>query len=186
VADDRRDRFEAVYLDTYERILGYATRRCDSPEDAADAVAETYAIAWRKIDKLPDGDEARLWLYAVARKVLANHRRRERRRQARNAPLHEELSGLYGSVPSPEDRPDLRIVGQAFRKLPDRDRELLSLTVWEGLDAAEIARVLDCSRNTVHVRLHRARKRLARMLADAGVETRRSDRTAPLTEGRSL
>ncbi|MCO6004665.1 hypothetical protein NE236_06700 [Actinoallomurus purpureus] len=60
--------------------------------------------------------------------------------------------------------------------------------LWEDLDHGEIARVLGCSRGAVHVRLHRARKRLARTLADAGVEVPpgRSGATAPLTEGRSL
>jgi DNA-directed RNA polymerase specialized sigma24 family protein len=75
VDDDRRRRFEAVYAQTYEPILGYAMRRCDSPEDAADAVAETFAIAWRRVDALPPHAEARLWLYGIARNVLANQRR---------------------------------------------------------------------------------------------------------------
>ncbi|SDH90290.1 RNA polymerase sigma-70 factor, ECF subfamily [Sinosporangium album] len=77
---DDRFRFEAVYRRTYEQILGYAVRRCSSPEDAADVVAETYVIAWRRITELPDGEAGKLWLYGVARRVLANHRRSEQRR----------------------------------------------------------------------------------------------------------
>jgi RNA polymerase sigma-70 factor (ECF subfamily) len=167
VADEQR--FEAVYAGTYEQILGYAIRRCDSPEDAADVVAETYAIAWRKVRELPSGDEARLWLYGVARRVLANHRRGELRRRSRSVELREDVIRLYGRAPAPDERPDLRAIGRVFRELPDRDRELLSLFVWEGLDHAEIGRVLGCSRNAVYVRLHRARKRFSRALAAAGV-----------------
>ncbi|MEV0203507.1 sigma factor [Nonomuraea sp. NPDC050691] len=75
--DDRRTRFEAVYEQTYEQILGYAVRRCDSPEDAADVVSETFAIAWRRVDALPPGDEARLWLYGDG-PVASGHTRRRR------------------------------------------------------------------------------------------------------------
>lgn len=55
---DSRHRFEAMYRHTYEQILGYAMRRCSSPEDAADVVAETYVIAWRRIGELPRGEAA--------------------------------------------------------------------------------------------------------------------------------
>ncbi|MGW4964464.1 RNA polymerase sigma factor [Nonomuraea sp. NPDC004186] len=67
-------RFEAVYRATYDQITAYAGRRCDSPQDAADVVAETFVIVWRKIDELPPGAEARLWVYGVARNVLAERR----------------------------------------------------------------------------------------------------------------
>lgn len=169
MGDDQRARFEVVYTDTYEQILSYALRRCDSPEDAADMVAETYAIAWRRLRELPPGDEARLWLYGIARRVLANHHRGELRHRSRNVELHEEVTRLHVRAPDPGDRPDLRVIGRVFRELPDRDRELLSLFVWEGLDHAEIGRILGCSRNTVYVRMHRARKRFSRALAKAGV-----------------
>ncbi|GAA1687711.1 hypothetical protein GCM10009733_100470 [Nonomuraea maheshkhaliensis] len=73
-------RFEAVYRATYGLIMAYAARRCHSPQDAADVVAETFAIAWRRLGEVPEGERAILWLYGVARKVLANHYRVEVRR----------------------------------------------------------------------------------------------------------
>jgi DNA-directed RNA polymerase specialized sigma24 family protein len=100
--DDRRSRFEAVSRQTYEQILGYALRRCDSPEDAADVVAETFAVAWRRADALPPGGEARLWLYGVARNVLANHRRGVARHRLRSVELDTDVADLYSS--SPEGR----------------------------------------------------------------------------------
>jgi RNA polymerase sigma-70 factor (ECF subfamily) len=166
VSDPRKARFEGVYQDTYPRILGYAVRRCRSPEDAADVVAETFAIAWRRVDDLPDGPEARLWLYGVARNVLANHRRGEERRHTRQIALQESLAAFF---PAPEESLELGMIGRVFRSLSEDDRELLSLLVWEGLDAGEIARVLGRSRNAVRIRLHRARGRFARALAEAGI-----------------
>ncbi|WP_188194500.1 RNA polymerase sigma factor [Nonomuraea sp. SYSU D8015] len=165
--DDRRDRFEAVYTQTYERILGYAMRRCDSPEDAADVVAETFAIAWRRMDAMPAGDEARLWLYGVARNVLANHRRGQDRRRTRHVALDADLADLYARSSAGGD--ELGVIARALRELPEADRELISLVAWEGLDHGQLATVLGCSRNAVRIRLHRARKRLSKALAAAGV-----------------
>jgi RNA polymerase sigma-70 factor (ECF subfamily) len=167
VDDERTARFEAVYIETYEHILGYATRRCDTAEDAADVVAETFAVAWRRIDALPTGTEGRLWLYGVARNVLANHRRGLVRRRSRNVELDMDVADLYAY--SPEGSVELGAIARAFRELSDDDRELLSLVAWEGLDHGEIAKVLACSRNAVRVRLHRARKRFSRALATAGI-----------------
>ena len=53
---------------------------------------------------------------------------------------------------------------RAFRALPEQDRELLSLVAWEELDTAQLATVLGISRNAVRIRLHRARKRFAKLL----------------------
>ncbi|MEV1002371.1 sigma-70 family RNA polymerase sigma factor [Nonomuraea sp. NPDC050202] len=158
---DDRSRFEVVYRRTYEQILGYAVRRCSSPEDAADVVAETYMIAWRRMSELPEGEAGKLWLYGVARRVLANHRRSERRRLTRHTELTAEIEHLY-TAPSPHH--DRDGVEEAMDMLADSDRELLALTLWEGLDPGEIATVLNCSRNAARIRLHRARKRFAKAL----------------------
>ncbi|WP_026410850.1 RNA polymerase sigma factor [Actinomadura oligospora] len=157
------DEFADVFAATYKPLLGYALRRCDSPEDAADVVAETFAIAWRRSAEMPGGGEARLWLYGVARRVLANQRRGARRHGLRTEALIAELA-----VHAPPR--DDSAVAEVFGRLPDRDRELLALVAWEGLSTTEIATVLGCSSNAVSIRLHRARKRFARALRSAGVE----------------
>jgi RNA polymerase sigma-70 factor (ECF subfamily) len=169
VDDDRTARFEALYAATFAPVLGYALRRCDGAEDAADVAAETFAIAWRRIDAVPSGEQARPWLYGVARNVLANHRRGQARRRDLSAALAAEVADRY--EPSAEESAGLRTIGAVFRGLPDVDRELLSLVAWEGLDPGGIAVVLGCSRNAVRIRLHRARRRLAARLATAGVST---------------
>ncbi|HET9517049.1 MAG TPA: RNA polymerase sigma factor [Actinoplanes sp.] len=167
--DDRTPRFEALYAATFPLVLGYALRRCDGPEDAADVAAETFAVAWRRMDAIPPGEQARLWLYGVARNVLANHRRGLARRHELSAALAAEVTKRY--EPSAEDCAGLHPVGALFRQLSDVDRELLSLVAWEGLDPGGIAVVLGCSRNAVRIRLHRARRRFAALLEAAGVET---------------
>jgi RNA polymerase sigma-70 factor (ECF subfamily) len=162
---ERNDRFEALYAANYTPILGYALRRTASPDDAADILAETFLTAWRRLDELPQGDEARLWLYGVARRVLANYYRGERRRSALADRLRAELASSY--VPAEFDGESAKIA-EALRRLPRQQREVLALNAWEGLDYGEIATVLRCSRNAVRIRLHRARTRLAAELASAG------------------
>ena len=180
---DHRRRFEAVYTAHYPAVLSYVRRRTDSPDDAADAIAETFATAWRRIDNVPD--EARLWLYAVARRVLANQRRGESRRTALAVRLRGELAA-WGSHPVGDAEPENGAVRAAFERLSDADRELLSLVGWEGLGPAEIAVVLGCSQGAVRLRLHRARKRLARELDSAGVDVARYGmRAAALVRGES-
>lgn len=173
---DPHGRFVRIYEHAYSPILGYVLRRCQDPDDAADVVAETFAIAWRRIDEIPPGDEARLWLYGVARKALANHRRGQRRHERRTAALREQIAAspaLAGPAPA-----EYTQLGQVFRSLSDDDRELLSLAAWERLDTEELACALGITRNAVRVRLHRARKRFARALASAGINLPNFERSA--------
>ncbi|RJL29967.1 RNA polymerase sigma factor [Bailinhaonella thermotolerans] len=165
-----KQRFEEIYMANYAAVMSYVRRRTDSPDDAADALSETFATAWRKLDEVPRGDEARLWLYGVARRVLANQRRGDLRRTALAVRLRTELTAWAESVAG-EDDPDA--VRDAFKRLSHEDREVLALVGWEGLSPAEIAVVLGCSRPAVRVRLHRARKRLAKELASAGLDVSR-------------
>ncbi|MEV5575600.1 sigma-70 family RNA polymerase sigma factor [Spirillospora sp. NPDC052269] len=165
-------RFEELYAANRARVLGYALRRTEDPQDAADVVAETFLVAWRRMDDVPPGDEARLWLYGVARRVLADQRRGERRRTALGTRLRSELAAA--ALPSPSEDDESGLVAAALRSLPEPDRELLTLVGWEGLDHAQLATVLGCSRNAVRVRLHRARRRFARAL-------RRHDAPIPTT-----
>jgi RNA polymerase sigma factor (sigma-70 family) len=164
----RRRCFEELYAAHQACVFGYVLRRSESPEDAADVIAEVFLVAWRRLDEAPVGDGARLWLYGVARRVLANHRRGMRRR----IELTERLRSDLACHPTPEVSatgfPDLAAV---FSSLPAGDREVLALEAWEELDAAEIAAVLGCSRNAVRIRLHRARRRLR-----AAIEQHRSAR----------
>jgi RNA polymerase sigma-70 factor (ECF subfamily) len=169
--DERTARFEDLYAATFHHLLGYAMRRCTATEDAADVVAEVFAVCWRRLDVVPEGPEARLWLYGVARNVLAEQHRGAARRRDLSWALAAELEPW---APSAEDSAALGTLRAALDRLPADDRELLQLVAWEGLDHAELAKVLRCSRNAVRIRLHRARRRLARELADTPVLTGRT------------
>lgn len=160
IVSTREQRFEGVYAAQAGRVGAYVRRRA-APSVADDVIADTFLVAWRRLDDVPD--PALPWLLGVARRLLANQRRRD----GRAAALHERL---VRSAPAPGAGDDLSELDSrtwiALRELADADRELLTLTAWDGLSAAEIAVVLDLRPNTVSVRLHRARRRFAAALAE--------------------
>jgi RNA polymerase sigma-70 factor (ECF subfamily) len=173
----RRARFDELYAGSRRAVLGYVLRRAESREDAADALAETFLIAWRRLDAIPDGDGQRLWLYGVARRVLANQRRGQKRRIALTQRLRTELVQAPTFAERSEALTDLT---DAFKRLSEADQEILALEGWEELNPAQIAVVLDCSQNAARIRLHRARRRLVARLASQNAEHATTD-TAALT-----
>jgi RNA polymerase sigma-70 factor, ECF subfamily len=164
--EQREARFARLFNETRDDLLAYALRRARSPEDAADVLAETFLIAWRKFDTLPPSDAARLWLFGVARNVLRQGANRERALDAVAQRLAQELQEAATSAPAQDTRsPRLRA---ALKALPKRQQEVILLTAWEDLRPREIAAVTGMSVNLVRVRLHRARTRLQRELAATG------------------
>lgn len=166
----RRERFDQLYLEHSHRLLGFALRRVPGADEAADVVADVFVVVWRRLDEVPEGEEALLWMYGVARFVLQNHQRGRRRQDRLSMRMRQEFRAFVDDVVPIDDGPRRESVFAALAALPDDDRELLCLVGWEELDRAQVARVLGCSRAAVRVRLHRARRRFARELAARGVE----------------
>jgi RNA polymerase sigma-70 factor (ECF subfamily) len=155
--DGRSARFEAIFDQTYEPVLAYARRR--APADADDVVAETFAIAWRRLEHVP-GD-ALPWLYGVARRVSSEERRAGRRREALLQRMRRETS-LFTDGEAAREQP----VFEALAQLGTRDREAIMLVAWEGLSAERAATAMGCSTVAFRVRLHRARARLRARLEE--------------------
>jgi RNA polymerase sigma-70 factor (ECF subfamily) len=162
------ERFDELYRRHADAVAAYVRRR--APADAVDdVVAETFLVCWRRLDDVPEN--ALPWLYAVARKTLAN----ELRKLARRA--HAPVSATY--EPPVAGDP---LLATAFRALSDGDREVLRLVAWEGLAVADAAAALGCTPLACRVRFHRAKRRLARRLAEAE-SGRVAARPRPKTEG---
>jgi RNA polymerase sigma-70 factor (ECF subfamily) len=152
---DRRARLEALFAEHAGAVRAYAVRRID-PAAADDTVSEVFLVAWRRLDDCPP--DALPWLLACARRVLANQRRGVERRLALTERLRQTSATAGIAVGR---RPDDGALARALAGLGDRDREVLLLIAWDGLDPARAAAALECSRATLAVRLHRARRRLA-------------------------
>lgn len=171
--------FRELYESHHRRVMAYLLRRADR-EVAFDAAEDVFLVAWRRLSEIPPGDRALPWLYGVARRVLANHRRSASRfaRLTRRVATH---------VPDPPPGPDTEAIDHleaeamlaALTKLPERDQEVLRLTYWEELPHAEIAPIIGCSTEAVHVRRYRAERRLANALARAGHKPSRRSAVLP-------
>lgn len=163
VGDEQR--FEELWAQHAGAVLRYAARRVQ-PGEVDDVVADTFVVAWRRIEAVPD--PALPWLLGVARGVAANTTRSANRRTA----LHIRLAGAEPATESAEvsDGADAgsEVMFAALDRLSPADRELLTLIAWDGLTPAQAAEALGCSRATLAVRLHRARARLRTHLAAAG------------------
>jgi RNA polymerase sigma factor (sigma-70 family) len=172
--EESRAGFERLFRDTRTDLLAYIARRTGSSEDAADVLAETYLIAWHKLEAIPAGDRARLWLFGVARNLLLKSASRRRS----GSLLAERLAGELrrtSAVHAPVDTEGSDVLRAALAALPERDREILTLTAWEGLTPKQIAAVTGSSANIVRVRLHRARARLKRHLGSVRAAKRRPE-----------
>ncbi len=142
--------FEQIYSEHRDAVRAYVRRRA-SEDLVDDAVADVFVVCLRRIDEVPA--DPLPWLYGVARKTLAN----ERRRRARTAPA--EASVAFDPVPVGDS-----ILAAAFAELSERDREVLRLVAWEGLTLRASAEALGCSAVAARVRYHRAKSRLAAKL----------------------
>jgi RNA polymerase sigma-70 factor, ECF subfamily len=160
VSGSAEQRFDELWRDHAPAVVRYA-RRHVLPDDVEDVVAETFVVAWRRLEEVPPFGLP--WLLGVARHVSANVRRGHRRRDA--------LTGRVGA--QPPDDPVWPVGGSddavtaALHRLSDADRELLTLLAWDELTHEEAAEALGCSRGALKVRLHRARRRFAALLDDA-------------------
>lgn len=150
--------FENVF-DTHSAEVAAYLRRRVSADVADDVLADTFLVAWRRIEDMPARPLP--WLLGIAHRSLANHLRGRRRQQA----LVDRLTAVGG--PSREQAragPEKSDVLEALRRLKPIDQEVLLLIAWEGLTTAEAASVLGCSKGAFRVRLHRARNRMERQL----------------------
>lgn len=160
MADDAH-RFTGMYDECRQRVWAYVVSRAGR-QVADEVVSETFAIAWRRLDDVPD--PALPWLLGVARNVLRDNVRAEVRRQAMAAELQAWTEGDVADQVT-----ERMAVLRALAALREDDREILVLVAWHGLSPKEAARVIGCSTAAYRVRLHRARKRLKQAIE--GVES---------------
>jgi RNA polymerase sigma factor (sigma-70 family) len=149
----------AAYEKYAAPLYNYCRTLLREPEDAADAVQDTFVIAASRLSGLREPDRLRSWLYAVAR----NECHRRLRAGARAAPLDEapEVPDESADVSADAERSELRVlVGVALGGVVQSSREILELQLRQGFDPGEIADVLGVSRNHAHALLSRARDQL--------------------------
>ncbi|GAA2635343.1 RNA polymerase sigma factor [Paractinoplanes durhamensis] len=170
--------FTALYADNHRRVYAYAVARAGRSL-ADEVVAETFLVAWRRFAQMPRG-AALPWLLGVARNVLRERYRAEERQRA----VAAEMLAWVADAPDVADGVAERsALLAALAGLSENDREVLTLTAWDGLSARAAARVVNCSAPAFLVRLHRARNRLIRAVeaASESAATPESATAYPLT-----
>jgi RNA polymerase sigma-70 factor (ECF subfamily) len=171
----RAERFERLYEEHFEAIRRYAWRR--EPSLADDVAAETFLVAWRRLEEVPES--ARPWLIGVARHVRLNLRRGRQRQEA----VAQRIVDTSAPRVSADVSREAELVDAALARLALRDREVLLLSAWDDLDRAAIAQVLGCSKANASLRLHRARRRFAAAVDELEEGDRRTTVSRSLVSG---
>ncbi|MEO5535279.1 MAG: RNA polymerase sigma factor [Pseudolysinimonas sp.] len=158
--EGNEERIETALLPLMPRLHSYFNFRMRDPGDAADALAETLVVLWRRHRDIPD-DPAKFdpWVFGIARRVLANARRGRRRHEALTAELR---SWAPATSRQPTVDIDLR---RALKELKEHDRELVLLVGRDGFTLVEAAQILKVKPEAARARYSRARRALREILA---------------------
>ncbi len=150
-------------------LLAYFLRRVETAEDAADLLGEALLVIWRRAASMPaDDEEARMWMFGIARNLVTTLGRATRRRSALQDKLRWQLRDQV--VATAGDNLD---VPALLRRLSEIDQEIIRLTYWDGFTQRQAAQMLGMPEGTLRSRHHRARESLRRMLTDAGLPSAR-------------
>lgn len=164
-SEESRRRFTELYDENYRRVLGYVAMRAE-PHAAEDIVSETFVVAWRRLDQIRE--PALPWLLGVARNILLKQRDSGFRRRAlvdRVTAMTTDADLVAWDVADHVVERDSALA--AVGGMSENDLEVLSLVMWHGLAPREAAKVVGCTPAAFFVRLHRARRRLARAIEHA-------------------
>lgn len=188
MSDQTKTEFERVYSLHLRDITAYVARRIPK-EEVDDVVAKVFVVAWRRFGDVPAEPEDRLWLFGVARRCVAHHRRTALRQGRLRMRLANEI--MIVQIP-PSRRADHRydLVLKAMERLKPLDREALRLVLWDELSHADAAIVLGCSVNAFELRYRRARNSVRVAVEGESTVAPRPGRTSlandsPLQEGQT-
>lgn len=163
-------RFSVLYKEQQPDVLAFFLRRLVH-EEAVEAAADVFVIAWRRMDDVPEGIDGRRWLFGVARNELRNHARSHRR--------WGRLITRVGSEPSDAPQlPETVVVRRAeeeetlnaLARLKIRDREVILLRLWEEVSFDDIGAVIGCSHHAAEQRYAKALRRLRSVVGPIGHE----------------
>jgi RNA polymerase sigma-70 factor (ECF subfamily) len=166
--DLRAEVFNRLFSDDHSAVFSFFLGHLSDREEAKDQTQETFSRVWSRIDDLIEVAPARrrYWLFAVAKNVLIDCRRRRRVRSAALTKLQEQAREFAPKGPDTlaEERSAVRALDRAIAGLPEDRRLVLTMTVVGELTSAEIGELVGCPAGTVRSTLHDARRRLREAL----------------------
>ena len=176
--------FEELVRQHQRMIHALTFRMTGSLADAEDLAQETFLRAYEQVGGFRGSAKFSTWLYRIAVNTCLNWRQSEARRNQLYASAAEEFSVQQDGKNS--SSPQANEVQAALLKLPAKQRAAIVLTIYDGLNHAEAAQVLNCSETTVSWRIFAAKQKLKRLLSvgcvvlHAPLEAENSRATAPL------
>jgi RNA polymerase sigma-70 factor (ECF subfamily) len=184
----RRMRYEQLLKPELDALYRTARRILGDPDQASDCVQDACLKAYEHFDSFEVGTNFRAWIFRILRNTALDVMRRNRR--APFVPISiEEFTELVDASPGPlaqRSQPEIEHVrktfvvdaAQAFARLPDDIRMVVSLALLEEMSYAEISVIMDCPIGTVRSRLNRGRQRLQEMLSAYTTEANTSNVTS--------
>src|SRR3954468_22535672 len=162
-----RAAYEKLYRRYARSVFGLALRRLGDRGRAEDAVQETFASIWRSAATYrPERGPGAPWVYGVARNAIIDRSRASTEMPA-EAPDEPSLDA------SPEERAEQSWtswrVHRALQRLPEREREVVTLAYWSELSQSEVAKRLNIPLGTVKTRTRAALQHLATILEEDGL-----------------
>ena len=163
--------FRCLFEQEKERLSRFVTKIVDDRDEAENIVQETFAEAYRQMDRFRGESKVSTWLFSIARHLAYGHLRKSKRHNYLEHETIEFLDADQGDSESEtqdavETEERRRIVHDAMNDLPDHYRRVVQLRDLEEQSTAEAAKELGLTEVNVRVRLHRARKQLRNHLCD--------------------
>jgi len=170
-AQARRDEFEGLYQQHSREVWSVAYGRWMDADLAMDITQEVFCRLWKQYETGEVLLNPRAWLMRVARNLAEDNAKSAFRRNGTQSP--EQMNGVGSKAPAPLEKLERDETFEQIRvllaELPAADRELLTLRYAFDHDAPKIAEILNLPVTAVHMRLSRARKRLADRFEALGV-----------------
>ena len=164
--------FEELVRRHQQMIHALTFRMTGSTADAEDLAQEAFIRAYAQIGSFSGGAKFSTWLYSIAVHACLNWRRSEARRSQAHADCAGELlAEQSGGKNPPTENATAQHAQAALMKLPAKQRAAIVLTIYDGLNHAEAAQVLDCSETTVSWRIFAAKRKLKKLLTAKNSES---------------
>ena len=157
--------FEALIRAHQRMIHSLTFRMTGSMADAEDLAQETFIRAYRQLDSYQGAAKFSSWLYRIAVNTCLNWRQREMRRDQIHTQWAESNAVSQSELGADATGGEVQA---ALMKLPAKQRAAIVLTIYDGHNHAEAAKILGCSETTVSWRVFAARRKLKRLLSAPG------------------
>ena len=163
--------FETIYQRHSREVWALVYARWLNADVALDIMQEAFLRLWKHGQDGGEIQNPRAWLLRVARNLAEDYAKSSFRKNGTQPP--QTINGVRGRDPMPLDRMERNETFKQLRdeldKLAAADREILTLRYALDYSAGEIAEFLEINATAVHMRLSRARQRLAERLTEQGV-----------------